>query len=198
MHFLYCLQGLVVSNSSPKPNMNPSTTSDHEAPVRQKSMRRGGGTSGSSGNGAPSDNGMVHSSPSPTPQSNSEKQALPELLPRGQPSTNTANWDHGSRGGGSGSQANDGVNHNRGYGGTRRWNTFGGSGSHQNNYGNRYDGYRRNAGGRDFHMQQRNPRSYYRLPVSLVTPSFISPPTQVRPFGNPPMVFSGKIYGLGG
>ncbi|WOL10854.1 la-related protein 1B-like isoform X2 [Canna indica] len=180
--------GPVVSSSSPKPNLNPSSTPNHVAPARQKSMRRSGSSSGtSSSGGAPADGGMVQSSPPPA--SAPMTQALPEPSPRDQPSKNTANWDHASRGSGSGSQAHDGSDHHRGFGGNRRWNNGGDSGSHHNNYSNRHDGYRRNAGGRD--VQMRNPRPYLRLPVSPVAPPFLSPRPHAQPFGNS-MVFSGK------
>ncbi|CAD5196497.1 unnamed protein product [Musa acuminata subsp. burmannicoides] len=173
----------VVSNSAPKPNSNPSSTPNHVAPARHKSMKRGS-SSGNNSSVAQSDGGISLPSTPPTsgpvPQASSDRQAPPEPSPGSQI----------TRGGGSGSQAHDTDSHPRGHGGNRRWNNGGGGGggggSHHNNYGNRYDGYRRNAGGRDAHIPHRGARPYLRLPVPPVAPPFLTSPSQVRPY---PMVF---------
>lgn len=90
-----------------------------------------------------------------------------------------------------GSHAHVGGDHLRSYGFNQRWKNGSGAGSHHNNFGSRYDqerggyeGYRRNAGGRDIHMQQRGARPYLRPPAPPVTPPFLSPPPQVLPYGN--------------
>ncbi|CAL9130385.1 unnamed protein product [Musa acuminata var. zebrina] len=180
--------GHAISTSSPKTNSNPSS------PARQKSMKRGG-SGGDGGSGEPTDGGAALPSPppasSPLPLANLDKQAPPEISPRGKTTKNTSNWDHSSPGGSLGSHAHVGGDHLRSYGFNQRWKNGSGAGSHHNNFGSRYDqdrggyeGYRRNAGGRDIHMQQRGARPYLRPPAPPVTPPFLSPPPQVLPYGN--------------
>ncbi|XP_065006651.1 la-related protein 1C-like isoform X1 [Musa acuminata AAA Group] len=177
---------------TPKPNLNPSSTPNHVASERHQSMNQGGG----SGNGALAVREAALPSPPPTsaplPQVNlaiQTPQAPPELSTQDQAASSL---DHGSWGLGLGSQTYNGGDHHRSYGGNRRWNNGGGSGSHNSNYGNRrdqerggYDGYRRNTGGRDFNMQQRGARPFFR-PPHVVNP-YLRPLPQVRPFGNPMM-----------
>ncbi|URD91472.1 LA [Musa troglodytarum] len=179
---------LFVSNSSPEPYPSPSSTLNYVTPERQKSMKCSG-SSGDGSSGISADGGMPLLSPSPTsgpmPQRNLDKQAPMELSPLDQTTKNTTNWDHGSRGGGLGSQAHGSCDHHRGYGRNRKLNNGGGAGSHQNNSGKRYDGYHRNAGGRDVHIQQQGAQPHLRLPVPPVAAPFLSLPLQVQPFGNP-------------
>ncbi|CAL9202592.1 la-related protein 1B isoform X1 [Musa acuminata AAA Group] len=180
--------GLLVSNSSPEPNPSPTSTLNYVTPERQKSMKRSGSSGGGS-SGISAEGGMPLLSPPPTsgpmPKRNLDKQAPMELSPLDQTTKNTTNWDHGSRGGGLGSQAHGSGDHHRGYGRNRKLNNGGGAGSHQNNSGKRYDGYHRNAGGRDVHIQQQGARPHLRLPVPPVAAPFLSLPLQVQPFGNP-------------
>ncbi|RWW03247.1 hypothetical protein GW17_00033605 [Ensete ventricosum] len=187
-------------SSTPKPKLNPLSTPNHVASERHQSMNQGGG----SGIGALAVGGAELPSPLPTsaplPQvnlANQAPQAPPELSTQDQAA---ASLDHGSRGLGLGSQAYNGGDHQRSYGGNRRWNNGGGSGYHNSNYGNRrdqerggYDGYRRNAGGRDFNMQQRGARPYFR-PPHVVNP-YLGPLPPVRPFGKP-IMYPGKLYAL--
>ncbi|RZS26297.1 hypothetical protein BHM03_00059631 [Ensete ventricosum] len=187
-------------SSTPKPKLNPLSTPNHVASERHQSMNQGGG----SGIGALAVGGAELPSPLPTsaplPQvnlANQAPQAPPELTTQDQAA---ASLDHGSRGLGLGSQAYNGGDHQRSYGGNRRWNNGGGSGYHNSNYGNRrdqerggYDGYRRNAGGRDFNMQQRGARPYFR-PPHVVNP-YLGPLPPVRPFGKP-IMYPGKLYAL--
>ncbi|THU56182.1 hypothetical protein C4D60_Mb11t14560 [Musa balbisiana] len=74
----------VVSNSAPKPNSNPSSTPNHVAPARHKSMKRGS-SSGNSSSVAQSDGGISLPSTPPTsgpvPQASSDRQAPPEPSP---------------------------------------------------------------------------------------------------------------------
>ncbi|URD91468.1 LA [Musa troglodytarum] len=185
---LPCHLRLFVSNSSPEPYPSPSSTLNYVTPERQKSMKCSG-SSGDGSSGISADGGMPLLSPSPTsgpmPQRNLDKQAPMELSPLDQTTKNTTNWDHGSRGGGLGSQAHGSCDHHRGYGRNRKLNNGGGAGSHQNNSGKRYDGYHRNAGGRDVHIQQQGAQPHLRLPVPPVAAPFLSLPLQVQPFGNP-------------
>ncbi|RWV99874.1 hypothetical protein GW17_00037197 [Ensete ventricosum] len=154
-------------------------------------MKRGG-SGGDGGNGEPTDGGAALPSPppasSPLPLANLDKQAPPETSPRGQTTKNTSNWDHSSTGGSLGSQAHDGGDHLRSYGFNQRWKNGSGAGSHHNNFGSRYDqerggyeGYRRNAGGRDIHMQQRDMSS----PIFYVA---TQPPPEGVPFVPHPAV----------
>lgn len=163
-------------------------------------MKRSGSSGGGS-SGISADGGMPLLSPPPTsgtmPKRNLDKQAPMELSPLDQTTKNTTNWDHGSRGGGLGSQAHGSGDYHRGYGRNRKLNNGGGAGSHQNNSGKRYDGYHKNAGGRDVHIQQQGAWPHLRLPVPPVAAPFLSLPLQVQPFGNP-MLYPGEFHGLNG
>ncbi|KAG6507249.1 la-related protein 1B-like [Zingiber officinale] len=191
--------GPATSSSLPKQNVTPHGAPNHLAPENQKSIKRGGNIS----NGASPASAAAAAAPSPPPalaimpQANMDEQAPRELSSQEHSTKNTTNYNNDSKGGGSGSQVHDGGGDNwRSYGGNRRWNNGGGSGSHHSNYSNRrdqergsYDGYRRNSFGRDFQIQHRGARPYFRPPPPPMPPPFPGHIPQVRPFGNP-IVFS--------
>nr|XP_010933359.1 la-related protein 1C [Elaeis guineensis] len=184
--------GPVISTPSPRPNsnnINLNSTPNHVAPpVRQKPNKRGSGGGSSSGtpaNGAPPLQSPPAASAAAT-QITPAKETIPEPSAGDLPSKNSGstNWDHGTRGGSFAPQQHGGNDHHRGYGGNRR----GGGGSHRGSYGSRRDQDRgsfvwshRGFNSRDTSVQQRGVRPYHRPPP----PPFLSPPPQVRPFGNP-------------
>ncbi|XP_008809436.1 la-related protein 1C-like [Phoenix dactylifera] len=182
-----------VISTPPRPNsnnMNLNSTTNHVAsPVRQKPNKRGSGSGSSSGtpvNGAPALQSPPPASAAAT-QITPDRETIPEPSPGDLPSKSSgnSNWDRGTRGGGFAPQQHGWNDHHRGYGGNRRG---GGGGSHRGSFGSRRDQDRgsfvwgpRGFGSRDASAQQRGVRPYPRPPP----PPFLSPPPQVRPFGNP-------------
>lgn len=190
----------VTGNSSPLSNKHtsanannvyPSSTPNHVAPSRQRSMRRGGGSSNSN----PSANGSV----SHMPTTNQESSMENLINTSGKPGTPAS--DPSPRGdkthiesprGNFGPQSHNGNNdHQHQRSSYRRSN----SGQHHN-YGNKRDQDRgnhewnqhsRSSNGRDNHMQPHRgyPRGYIRPNVHTSTP-YMSPQMSVpvRPFVN--------------
>ncbi|KAJ0964060.1 hypothetical protein J5N97_029182 [Dioscorea zingiberensis] len=158
--------------SPPKPslsNQSSNQTQNHGTPARQKSMKRGGGSSGSGGH-ALANGGLEPLSPPPVlaemPQGVMDKQAGPKSSPKDLPNkNNNHNWDHGPRGTGFTPLPHN--DHHRGYHGNHRRGGNGGNGPQQGGgYLNRRDHERggydwnppRGLGGRDGTMQQLPPQ----------------------------------------
>ncbi|KAL7231266.1 hypothetical protein ACSBR2_009517 [Camellia fascicularis] len=201
-------QGIgIATSSTPKQvltnNTNPSLTPNHVTPTRQKSMKRGGGSS--SGN-VTANGGFSQPPPLGSvvemPSNNSGKSgsAVPESSPR----------DQSGQRGGFGSQPNSGNDHPQQRNSFRRGNGGNhprGDGSYHHNYGGRRDQDRgnhewnshRSFNGRDPHMQPQRgvSRGFIRSAPHSPTPFIPPPPMPGRPFGNHmvyPEVPSPMIY----
>ncbi|CAL5324239.1 unnamed protein product [Camellia sinensis] len=201
-------QGIgIASSSTPKQvvtnNTNPSLTPNHVTPTRQKSMKRGGGSS--SGNvtangGFPQPPPLGSVVEMPSNNSGKSGSAVPESSPR----------DQSGQRGGFGSQPNSGNDHPQQRNSFRRGNGGNhprGDGSYHHNYGGRRDQDRgnhewnshRSFNGRDLHMQPQRgvSRGFIRSAPHSPTPFIPPPPMPGRPFGNPmvyPEVPSPMIY----
>nr|DAD46736.1 TPA_asm: hypothetical protein HUJ06_016673 [Nelumbo nucifera] len=195
-------QGPVIASSPQKQstnNTNANSIPNHAFPVRQKSMKRGGGGSGPA-------NGITQPPPPlpppvmETPNNNKSGKPAP-VVPESAPKDHghkSNNWETGPRGGfvsqshGGNDQPQQRNSFRRGNGGSNPR----GDGPHHNNYGGRRDPDRgnyewnshshRSFNGRDVHMQQQRviPRGFIRPPPPPNSTTFISPPP-VQQFGGP-------------
>ncbi|MQM15569.1 hypothetical protein Taro_048517 [Colocasia esculenta] len=183
-------------------NANSSSSASHSAPLRQKSMRLGVGSSVDSTNapnigGALANGGPVLPKMQTTPAEVSLKS---ESSPRELSSRTGGKGDQDSRVDGSSPQSQLGNEHQKNYGGSRRGNhPGGGRGQHHNNFGNRpgqergsYDWKHRSfSGGRDSQVQQPPQQQLRAMTRPFIRPPppgsapFVAPPPPVRPFANP-------------
>ncbi|XAR58009.1 hypothetical protein NMG60_11026335 [Bertholletia excelsa] len=179
--------GIASSSSSHKQvstsNVNPSSSADRVAPVRQKSMKRGSGTS----SGSVSANGDFQQQPSPqgplvempSPTSGKPRPASSESSSR-----DHIHRESGQRGGYV-SQPHTGNDHHPQRNSFRR-----GNGGHNHNHrGNQDWNSQRSFSGRDNHMQPQRmipPRNFMRGGPPHGPPPFIPPP--LRPY-TPTMVY---------
>ncbi|KAK9071454.1 hypothetical protein SSX86_010023 [Deinandra increscens subsp. villosa] len=183
-------------------SMNSTSTTNHVAPSRQKSLKRGGGNSSAnvSANGVVSQQPTSHDSVVEGPHNTSEKVNAGE-----QPSPR----EHAHREpqkGGFVSQSHSGNDHHHQRGSYRRGN----GGSYHHNYGGKRDHDRgnqewnqhsRSFNNRDTHLQSQRgfPRGYVR-PSVHTSASFVPPLMHVpmQPFGNnmmypdvaPPVIYA--------
>ncbi|CAI9282404.1 unnamed protein product [Lactuca saligna] len=171
-------------------NAYPSSTPNHVAPARQRSMRRGGGSSNSN----PSANGVLsHTSATNNDlgTENLHNTSGKPGTPASDPSPRDKTTHIESPRGNFGPQSHNGNDHQHQRSSYRRSN----SGQHHNYGGKRdqdrgnheWNQHSRSFNGRDNHMQPQRgyPRGYIRPSVHSSTP-YISPQMSVpvRPFGN--------------
>ncbi|KAJ0464132.1 putative la-type HTH domain, winged helix-like DNA-binding domain superfamily [Helianthus annuus] len=172
-------------------SLNPTSTPNHVAPSRQRSVKRGGGNSSAN----VSANGVVDQ---PVPPTSQDSVVEPPINTSGKPGNageQPSPRDHAhkeSQKGGFGSQSHSGDDHHRPRGSYRRGN----GGSYHHNYGGKRDHDRGNSewnqhsrsfNNRDAHLQPQRgfSRGYIRPSVHTSAP-FIPPPMHVPvpPFGN--------------
>ncbi|KAK1305456.1 hypothetical protein QJS10_CPB11g02021 [Acorus calamus] len=182
--------GPVPASSPQRPrsnnNTNPHLNSNHAAPTRQRSMRRGGGPANGGGHGP-----VLPSPPPPTdtphgiPERSPSSAATLEVSPREHPNRGN-NWgEHGQR-----------QNHFGGGDGHRnshRRNNYGHFHGNRREHDRDWNSNSRSFNGRDFHMQ--NPRNIQRAFVGHMVPPLlpaVSAPFMAHPIGPPPLP-----YGLG-
>nr|XP_043617341.1 la-related protein 1C-like [Erigeron canadensis] len=197
---------VMAGNSSPRShklstvnNANPTSTSNHVAPAKQRSMKRGGGSyhSNASANGGFSASHMSATNQGSVVENTHNTSGKPSVA--AVESSTRDNTHNESQRGGIGSQPHNGNDHQHQRHTYRRSNSgqhSRGDGSYHHNYGSKRDQDRgnhewnqhsRSFNGRDTHMQPQRgyPRSYIR-PSVHTSPTFIPPPMTlpVRPFGN--------------
>ncbi|KAG2698284.1 hypothetical protein I3760_07G144200 [Carya illinoinensis] len=185
-------QGPVITYSPQKQatsSANPSSTTNHTLPFRQRSMKRGGG-----GNtrGGPAQSGFAHPPPPPPfPVFQMPPNGYPNMVP-GVPDPSyrefpyrSSNWETRPVGGYV-SQSHSSNDHRS----SSRRGSFGphqrGDGHYHNSHGGRRDPDRGGYGNaRDVHLhpQRAPPRGFVRPPPPN-TAAFVTPPP-VRPFVNP-------------
>ncbi|XP_076929978.1 la-related protein 1C-like [Bidens hawaiensis] len=175
-------------------NFNSTSTPNHVAPSRQKSMKRGGGNGNSSANA--SANGVVDQPTPPISQDSVVEQPHNTSGKPGNATEQASPKDHAhkdSQKGGFGSQSHGGNDHHH-QRGNRRGNN---GGSYHHNYGGKRDHdhgnsewnqHSRSFNNRDAHMQPQRgfSRGYVRPSVHTSAP-FIPPSIHlpvVPPFGN--------------
>ncbi|KAI3798823.1 hypothetical protein L1987_34103 [Smallanthus sonchifolius] len=183
-------------------NLNSTSTPNHVAPSRQKSMKRGGGNSSSNVTA----NGVVAQPPPPTGQDSVVELSHNTSGKPGNAAEQPSPRDHAhkeSQRGGFGSQSHSGNDHHHQRGSYRRGN----GGSYHHNYGGKRDHDRGNPewnqhsgsfNNRDTHLQsQRGFSRGYARPSVHTSASFIPPSMHVpvQPFGMmypdvaPPVVY---------
>ncbi|MQM15570.1 hypothetical protein Taro_048514, partial [Colocasia esculenta] len=196
-----------VTTSVPS-NANPRVFANLASPLRQKSMKRGVGSSAESmiatnsgdalANGGPTLPKM-QTSPAEVSHGSLDKSLNSESSARELSSRTGGKWHHSSRADGSSPQSHGGNEYQKNYGGSRRGNHHGGGrGQHHNNFGNQpdqergsHDWKQRSFGGdRDMRVQQhkQQPRAITRpfiRPLPTGSAPFVAPSPPVRPFPNP-------------
>lgn len=189
-------------------NLNSTSTPNHVAPSRQRSMKRGGGNGNTNVSAA---NGAV-SQPPPTSHDSAVESPHNSTGKPGSAAEQPSPRDHShkeSQRGGFGSQSHGGNDHHHQRGSYRRGNGGRGDGSYHHNYGGKRDHDRgnqewnqhsRSFNNRDTHLQsQRGFSRGYMRPSVHTSASFIPPPMHVpvQSFGNNmmyPDVASPVIY----
>ncbi|KAK1410488.1 hypothetical protein QVD17_37025 [Tagetes erecta] len=172
-------------------NLNSTSTPNHVAPAKQRSMKRGGGNS----NANASANGVVAQPPPPTSYDSVVEPLHNTSGKLGNAAEQPSPRDHAHKDspkGGFGSQSHSGNDHHHPRGSYRRGN----GGSYHHNYGGKRDHDRgnpewnqhsRSFNNRDTHLQSQRgfSRGYIRPSVHTSAP-FIPPSMHVpvQPFGN--------------